>query len=79
MKGTYKFKEQWGATPVPLHWEYVMVEGSTMPEITAGNSRFQLMVEGWKKLPLPLATALRSVDRAGHPRPGVAARGPHLA
>src|SRR4029453_15754768 len=26
-EGTYKFKEQWGATPVPLHWEYVLREG----------------------------------------------------
>src|SRR5579862_1001899 len=21
-EGTYRFKEQWGAHPVPLHWEY---------------------------------------------------------
>ena len=23
-EGTFKFKEQWGAQPVPLHWEYLL-------------------------------------------------------
>jgi FemAB-related protein (PEP-CTERM system-associated) len=54
-EGTFKFKEQWGATPVPLHWEYVVTDGAAMPEIAAGNPKFKLMVEAWKKLPLPVA------------------------
>ena len=26
-EGTFKFKEQWGAEPVPLHWEYWLASG----------------------------------------------------
>ena len=33
-EGTYKFKEQWGASPVPLHWEYVLLQGSAVPDQT---------------------------------------------
>jgi serine/alanine adding enzyme len=57
-EGTYKFKEQWGAEPVPLHWEYVLTQGSTLPRIAAGNPRFRLMVDVWTRLPLAVATAL---------------------
>ena len=35
-----------------------MPEGSAMPEIAAGNPKFRLMVEAWKKLPLPVATMI---------------------
>ena len=54
-------------TPVPLHWEYVLTEGATMPEIAAGNPKFRLLVEAWTRLPLSLATALGPTDRPGHP------------
>lgn len=57
-EGTFKFKEQWGASPVPLHWEYVVRAGQTLPAIAAGNPKFRLMVEAWKRLPLPVATML---------------------
>ena len=57
-EGTFKFKEQWGAQPVPLHWEYVMVEGHELPTIAAGNPKFRAMVAAWKRLPLPVAGLL---------------------
>jgi FemAB-related protein (PEP-CTERM system-associated) len=57
-EGTYKFKEQWGADPVPLHWEYVLTNGSALPNIGPANPRFHLMIEAWKKLPVKVATAL---------------------
>lgn len=57
-EGTFKFKEQWGARPVPLHWEYVLPGGGTLPAIAAGNPKFRLMVEGWKRLPLSVASRL---------------------
>ena len=30
-EGTYKFKEQWGAEPLTLHWEYWLAERTPMP------------------------------------------------
>jgi FemAB-related protein (PEP-CTERM system-associated) len=57
-EGTYKFKEQWGAEPLPLHWEYVLTSGSTLPNLGPANRKFHLMIEAWKKLPLKVATTL---------------------
>ncbi len=55
-EGTYKFKEQWGATSVPLHWEYGLIDRSTLPDTGPTNPKFQLAVSTWKKLPLAIAT-----------------------
>ncbi|MEQ1869349.1 MAG: FemAB family XrtA/PEP-CTERM system-associated protein [Vicinamibacterales bacterium] len=55
-EGTFKFKEQWGAQAVPLHWEYVLVKGGELPMIAAGNPKYRLMVEAWKRLPLSIAS-----------------------
>jgi serine/alanine adding enzyme len=57
-EGTYKFKEQWGAAPVPLHWEYITVGEAALPEIAAGNPKYRVMVDLWKRLPLGVATWL---------------------
>jgi serine/alanine adding enzyme len=57
-EGTYKFKEQWGATPTPLYWEYVLAEGTQLPNLGPSNPKFHLMIEAWKKLPLKVATTL---------------------
>jgi FemAB-related protein (PEP-CTERM system-associated) len=56
-EGTYKFKEQWGAEPVPLHWEYCLVGASSVPDQSPKNPKFQLAIETWKRLPLWLANA----------------------
>ena len=55
-EGTYKFKEQWGAQPVPLHWEYQLLAGDALPNASPTNSKFKLMIAVWKRLPLGLAT-----------------------
>ena len=54
-EGTYKFKEQWGATPVPLCWEYGFVAGGEVPNTSPSNPKFRLAVSLWKKLPMPIA------------------------
>ncbi len=55
-EGTYKFKEQWGAQPVALHWEYPSFKGEQLPNASPTNPKFQLAVNMWKKLPLSIAT-----------------------
>jgi FemAB-related protein (PEP-CTERM system-associated) len=54
-EGTFKFKEQWGAEPSPLYWEYALLSGG-VPDHGPGNPKFRLAIETWKKLPLGLAT-----------------------
>jgi len=56
-EGTFKFKEQWGALPVPLHWEYSLVGQGGLPDQSPKNPKFRLMIETWKRLPLWLANA----------------------
>jgi len=57
-EGTFKFKEQWGAAPVALHWEYWLASGDALPDQSPKNPKFRLAIEGWKRLPLWLANAL---------------------
>jgi FemAB-related protein (PEP-CTERM system-associated) len=57
-EGTYKFKEQWGAQPLPLCWEYGAMAGGELPNTSPTNPKFQLAVSVWKKLPLGVATRL---------------------
>ena len=40
-EGTFKFKEQWGAEPVPLHWEYRLPKGGDVPDQSPKNPKFQ--------------------------------------
>ena len=57
-EGTFKFKEQWGAQPIPLHWEYLLPEGASLPDQSPKNPKFQLMIAAWQRLPLWMANAL---------------------
>jgi FemAB-related protein (PEP-CTERM system-associated) len=54
-EGTYKFKEQWGARPVPLCWEYGLLVGGDLPNSSPTNPKFRLAIAMWKKLPLNVA------------------------
>jgi FemAB-related protein (PEP-CTERM system-associated) len=54
-EGTYKFKEQWGARPSPLYWEYWLRDGEAPPDQGPQNPRYRLAVETWKRMPLWLA------------------------
>jgi FemAB-related protein (PEP-CTERM system-associated) len=55
-EGTFKFKAQWGAEPVPLHWEYQLTSGGRLPNVSPANPKFQLAIALWQKLPLGVAT-----------------------
>jgi serine/alanine adding enzyme len=51
-EGTFKFKEQWGAKPVPLHWEYQLLSRGEMPNVSPANPKYQFAISLWQKLPL---------------------------
>jgi FemAB-related protein (PEP-CTERM system-associated) len=53
-EGTFRFKAQWGAQPVPLHWEYQLLAGTDVPNVSPSNPKFQFAIALWQKLPLAL-------------------------
>ena len=56
--GTYRFKEQWGAWPVPLSWAYWTSNRKELPDISPNNPKYQLAIRLWKRLPLGVANRL---------------------
>jgi len=54
-EGTYRFKEQWGAKPTPLHWQYWLRPGQPVPDRSPKNDTFGLAIRIWRKLPLSVA------------------------
>ena len=58
--GTYRFKQQWGAQPVPLYW-YRWVRHASGPESSSSEEKgkpIQLATAIWQRLPLPIANTL---------------------
>ena len=57
-EGTYKFKEQWGAKPLSLHWQYWMANGGALPDLSPHNPKYQFAIECWQRLPVPVTRLL---------------------
>ena len=56
--GTHRFKRQWGALDEPLWWYQHVPGGGTAATPSPDDSAYSWGPRIWKKLPLPLATAL---------------------
>lgn len=56
--GTYKFKQQWGAKPVQLVWEYLLNGEEALPQLNPHNPKFRLLVAVWQRLPVWLTRIL---------------------
>jgi FemAB-related protein (PEP-CTERM system-associated) len=57
-EGTYRFKKQWGAEDKQLYWQYWLPNGGSIPELNADNSKYQLPVRVWKKMPVAITERL---------------------
>ncbi len=53
-EGTYKFKEQWGAKPVPLYWQYLLPVGAPLPDLSPKNAKYRLAIGLWRRCPIRL-------------------------
>jgi FemAB-related protein (PEP-CTERM system-associated) len=49
--GPYHFKRHWGFEPQPLPYQYVLLDGAAMPNLSPANPRMRAAVEAWKRLP----------------------------
>jgi FemAB-related protein (PEP-CTERM system-associated) len=56
--GSYAFKRNWGFEPAPLSYQFRLAPGRAMPDLNPLNPKLRLFVALWKRLPLPLASAL---------------------
>lgn len=56
--GAFDYKTYWGFEPSPLHYQFHLVRQESLPEINPLNPKYRLMVDTWKKLPLPVANTL---------------------
>jgi hypothetical protein len=62
--GTYRFKAQWGAAPVPLNWGYISLSADKSPApVTAQRNRLDRFTRYWKRLPVGLTSVLGPVIR----------------
>jgi FemAB-related protein (PEP-CTERM system-associated) len=61
--GSFAFKKNWGFEPQPLHYEYRLYRGETIPQNNPMNPKYRALVALWRRLPLPVANCI----------------GPHLA
>jgi len=57
-ESTFRFKEQWGASPHPLYWHYWMRKDQPVPDISPHNPKYRLAISLWKKIPLPVTRYL---------------------
>jgi len=55
--GTMLFKTQWGGIPEPQVWEYLLISAAAIPNQGSTNTRFNMAIEVWKRLPLAIANA----------------------
>lgn len=56
--GSFDFKKNWGFAPEPLHYQYRLDPGRTIPDHNPLNPKYRLLIAAWKKLPLAVANLL---------------------
>ena len=56
--GSYSFKKNWGFEPQPLHYEYVLYRGDSIPQNNPMNPKYRAFIALWRRLPIPLANRL---------------------
>jgi FemAB-related protein (PEP-CTERM system-associated) len=52
--GAALFKARWNAEPEQLFWNYHLVRRDGLPELNPDNPKFELAMQTWRKLPLPV-------------------------
>jgi FemAB-related protein (PEP-CTERM system-associated) len=52
--GASEFKRGWGMNERQLAYKFFLVRAAEMPDLNPLNPKFKLMIETWKRLPLPV-------------------------
>src|SRR5438128_1826288 len=56
--GSYDFKRHWGFEPVPLPYQYVLLNGHELPDVSPSNPKLRRATDLWKRLPLYVTNRL---------------------
>ena len=56
-EGTYRFKKQWGATPVALNWRTLETTREESAPVTTGRAR-KIVEQIWQRMPLRATTTI---------------------
>lgn len=56
--GPFHFKRHWGFEPLNLDYLVHLVKADAVPEVNPTNPKYKFFIEGWKRLPLPIANFL---------------------
>ena len=56
--GSFSFKKNWGFEPKPLHYEYCLYKRDAVPQNNPSNTKYKLLIETWRRLPIGLANWL---------------------
>lgn len=56
--GSYDFKRHWGFEPVPLPYQYILLGGAKIPDLTPSNAKLRLVRDVWRRLPLGVTNVL---------------------
>ncbi len=56
--GSFHFKKNWGFEPIPLHYQYHLVNARSIPDVNPMNPKYKLFIDAWKRLPLPIANRI---------------------
>ena len=56
--GSFSFKKNWGFEPAPLHYEHCLYRRDAVPQHNPSNAKYRLLIEAWRRMPLPMANRL---------------------
>lgn len=56
--GAYKYKKNWGMTEQPLNYKIALIKATELPNLSPNNPKYKLLIDTWKKLPLPVSKAI---------------------
>lgn len=56
--GPYSFKKNWGFEPQEVVHEFLLRDGTEMPNTNPTNPKYRAFIAMWKRLPLPVANFL---------------------
>jgi FemAB-related protein (PEP-CTERM system-associated) len=56
--GSFNFKKNWGFVAEPLVYEFRLREPGEIPNVNPLNPKYHLLIEAWKRLPVPVTKFL---------------------
>ena len=65
--GTFKFKEQWGAEPKQLYYQYYLPKSDNVPSLNQSSLKYRCFTWTWRKMPLVITNSLGPLLRRNIP------------